>query len=96
MHNLVVTNTKPVEIWHRRSDGGWSVFDLSGRLQQRLREDIQDLRLDMRQMRQEMQEFRAEVRQEIHSSFRWILTGMIGVGGLVIASAGVVVAMLRP
>ena len=72
-----------------------------------LREDIQDLRLDMRQMRQEIQEFRTEVREEmrqgfqfvhsrIDSHFRWVLTGMLGVGGIVIASAGVVVAMLKP
>ena len=33
MHNLVITTTHPVEIWLRRSDGGWSVYDLSGRLQ---------------------------------------------------------------
>ena len=68
-----------------------------------LREDIQDLRLDMRQMRQEIQEVREDVRQgfqfvhsRIDSHFRWILTGMLGVGGIVIASAGVVVAMLKP
>ena len=40
MHNLLVTNTNPVEIWHRRSDGGWSVFDLSGRLQQRWTQSV--------------------------------------------------------
>ena len=36
------------------------------------------------------------VHSRIDSHFRWVLTGVLGVGGIVIASAGVVVAMLKP
>ena len=65
--------------------------------------DIQDVRFDMRQMNQEIQQCCTEVQQgfqsthsRIDSHIRWMITGKISVAGPVIASAGVVVAMLKP
>ena len=72
-----------------------------------LREDVQDLRQDMndfrREVRQDINDFRKETRQELgeltrrfESRINWVITSLIGVGTLVVASAGVVVAVLRP
>ena len=46
MANFVIADTTPVEIWLRRSDGGWSQFDLSGRLRQRFDPCQQDVLLE--------------------------------------------------
>lgn len=64
--------------------------------------DVQAIR-QMNEFRQEVRhdvnELRQEIRQEIrsvHSRINWVFTSMVGVGCMVVASAGVVVAMLKP
>ena len=56
-----------------------------------------------REVRQDINDFRKETRQELgeltrrfESRINWVITSLIGVGTLVVASAGVVVAVLRP
>ena len=72
-----------------------------------LREDIQDVRQDLRQsvnqLHDELREHRQSTREEIQfvqarmdARFNQVIGSLIGVAGLVVASASVVVVMLKP
>lgn len=61
-----------------------------------VRQEFTSVRLEIGAARQEARQDLAEVAQRFESRLNWVLTSSIGVGMLVVASAGVVVAVLTP
>lgn len=60
--------------------------------QRDLNEHRQETRQEFSALRQEM----ADMGRRFESRFNWMITSLIGICTLVVASAGVVVAILRP
>ena len=60
------------------------------------RQDINEYRNETRQDIAALRQDMAEMARRFESRFNWIITSLIGLGTLMVATAGVVVAILRP